>query len=251
MHMTFDEKGSEPQRRSDPGKIKHPVLTAIGVLIMIAVIVVGIVLWRKGSAEAVYTSGPSLGEPVAVESNRAGVTATPVEAVASNNGPEALRVSEIRLDVVRTVPLAPCFSAMTDMAMIDARYTVPLPDDAAQTATAPFAALVPAGSSTRVTFTVGPAQQPSGTVVVTAFRGVLVADDGAQLGLPSATIAATPELASWYVREMTALDPAARAAQHSCAQRGLAELDSLLGVTAMHAESIRDLRDAYAALAQP
>ncbi|GAA3951346.1 hypothetical protein [Gordonia caeni] len=240
----------DPNARIDPGAIKHPGWTAAGVIVMLAVIVAGVVLWARGSSEAVRISEPSLGAPVTLDGGR---TAIPVEATIANQSDEPIRVTELKVDVLSSRRVGACFTAPPEPDTVTGTYSVALPMQAGVpttgVTTVPYTAEVPAGTGGRLAFTVGPQTQDAGTVIVTVFRPVVVLDDGAELGLPSVATATTPEGVQRYVDGVQALTAAERAAQSACAGGELATFDDVYGTSSLQDEPLKRLRESYTELA--
>ena len=240
----------DPNARIDPGAIKHPVWTGVGVLVMVAVIIAGVVLWMRGSAESVRISESSLGAPVALDG---GLTAIPVEATIANQSDQPIRVKELTVDVQSAHRVATCFAAPRVLESVPGKYSVAVPVEAGVPATGvttiPYTTEVPPHTGGRLAFTVGPQSQDARSVVVTVFRPVVVLEDGAELGLPSVAVATTPEGVQQYVDGVQALSATERSAQRSCARDELDALDDVYGTSSLQDEPLNRLREEYTELA--
>lgn len=245
-----DPNSDDPNKRIDPGAIKHPMWTGIGVVVMLAVIIAGVVLWMRGSAESVRIADPALGAPISLDG---GLTAIPVEATIENQSDAPIKVSELRVDVLSSHRIAPCFDAPAEPDTVTGAYDVTLPVQAGLpatgVATVSYGVEVPAGTGGRLAFTVGPRTQDAGSVTVTVFRPVVVLEDGAELGLPSFATATTPEGAQRYIDAVDAMSPTERAAQKSCAGGESATLTGVYGTSSVQDEPLKRLRETYAELA--
>ncbi|MFT3661162.1 MAG: hypothetical protein QM809_07105 [Gordonia sp. (in: high G+C Gram-positive bacteria)] len=242
-------------QRADPSRINHPVATAVGVLVMIAVIVVGIVLWTRGSAQAVRIGDTRLASPVPVEAKGARVTASPIEVAVSTESTDPRTAVSLKIEVLRSVTIESCSAAVFPEVPVEASYTAPLPVDQATalpsvaTSSVPLHHEVPARGRTQMAFTVGPATQSAGRVVVSVVRPVVVLNDGAELGVQSIALATTPEIVQAYIDGVHALDPTARQEQDRCAETELAKIDDIMNTSSMENEPLRDLRRVYSVLA--
>lgn len=239
---------------SDPSAVKHPIGTAIGVLIMIAVIVVGVVLWVRGASEKVQiTSTTFSGETTQVGP---GVTATPLRVAVQNDGGKDLRITSIDTAVLDAYNIEPCFTPLPAAEPVSAQYTVGLPE---VTPTAPALSAttvstvvdfaLPHDAQQSVSLSVGPVAQPVGRVQAFVFRSTLDLDDGGRLGMPAVAMGTTAEAVQTYLAGVAALDAAGRAGQSSCAAGQVERINRLFGQSSLRWEPLVQLRDAYASLA--
>ncbi|MEZ5210327.1 hypothetical protein MYK68_18005 [Gordonia sp. PP30] len=246
-------------KRVDPGAIRHPVWTAIGVLIVVAAIAAGIALWVIGSRDKVQITSTTFSTQVWPVAE--GATSTPLDVAVRNHGDD-LRTTSIDTAVLEAYSLAPCFDSTALDARtaepaetIDGDYTIKLSAVtdassamAAQTVTTPFDHAVPGGGGSTFTFSVGPSSQPANRVQAFVFRPTLNLNRG-NLGLPSVALATTPELVRAYLDGIAALSPDARAAQASCARSQVNQIDRLFALSSLRSAPLTQLHDAYAALA--
>lgn len=241
-------------QRVEPGRINHPVATAIGVLIMIGVIVLGVVLWVRGSSEEVRIGDTGLGAPVPVEAAGGRVTAYPIETTVSTFSGDPLRTTTLKVEVVRSTAIKPCAPVFFPEVQVDASYTAALPVDQAtglpstSTSSYPLDREVPAEGEARVSFTVGPVTQSAGTLAVTVVRPIVVLANGAELGTQSIALATTPEIVQAYIDAVHRLDPTARQEQDQCAKAELAKIDDVLNTSSLENEPLRRLRQVYVVL---